>query len=665
MATYRNPVYHRACPDPFVLKYCGEYWAYCTGFWPDGRCFGILHSPDLVAWEALGGALAPFPDGSDCYWAPEVLYDNGLFYMYYSVGNEEYMQIRVAIATHPAGPFVDSGRRLTTEQFAIDAHPFEDDDGRRYLFYATDFLTHRYIGTGTVVDELFDLLTLAGRPRPVARARYDWQVYDPQRASKGGVRWHTVEGSFVLKRKGRYYHMFSGGNWQNITYGVSYATADSLATPEEWAQVSDGERVLPVIRTVPGEVIGPGHNSVVRGPDTQQLFCVYHRWAGDTSARVLSIDRLDWAGDRLLVVGPSTTPQPAPNPPTIAGFGSDGGSGLGPGWQGVSGTWTVQAGAAQQTAASGLAAAVLTVPAPAFVLEVSPRAVVVGAARPAYAGASYGVGLTDARGPLLHCRLPVTGEAAVVAVATAAGWEEHPVALRSGFDSTMNHLLRLEVDGRRVRLQIDGPAARWQGLLPAEPAALALETDGAPAVFRGFELTVGWEDLFEEAGADLAELGWEAATGDWRLADRQLWGAAAGGGTAAIAKGPLLEAYELVVNVRLAEAAGDAAYGFYPVLAADGTGPLLRVKRHGAGWALVLAEGDAAGGLELPDGFEPAVYQQFRFSKEGRRLAVTWEVTALGGFEVPAGPARVGLWVQGAAAAFDMVRVTALASTEY
>jgi hypothetical protein len=45
---------------------------------------------------------------------------------------------------------------------------------------------------------MLDPLTLAGEPRPVTRARFDWQVYDPQRREKGGVRWHTVEGPAVL-----------------------------------------------------------------------------------------------------------------------------------------------------------------------------------------------------------------------------------------------------------------------------------------------------------------------------------------------------------------------------------------------------------------------------------------------------------------------------------
>ncbi|HYX22674.1 MAG TPA: glycoside hydrolase family 43 protein [Thermoanaerobaculia bacterium] len=314
--TYRNPVYPHSFPDPFVLKFQGEYWGYCTGLWHDGRVFGVVHSRDLVAWEDRSGAMAPLTADHPHYWAPEVSCLDGRFYLYYSAGDEERMEIRVAVADRPAGPFVDSGRRLTREPFAIDAHVFAARDGSRWLFYATDFLDAAHVGTGTVRDRLLDPFTLAGDPRPVTLPRYDWHVYHPHRPEKGGVRWHTVEGPFVLEHKGLLYQMFSGGNWQNPTYGVSYATARSLEEPGEWEQAADGARVLPILRSA-GEVIGPGHNSVVRGPDNRQLYCVYHRWSPDVNARVMAIDPLDWAGERLLVLGPTTTPQPAPNPPTL------------------------------------------------------------------------------------------------------------------------------------------------------------------------------------------------------------------------------------------------------------------------------------------------------------------------------------------------------------
>lgn len=314
LKNYTNPVYAGSFPDPFVLKHEGEFFAFCTGPRDDGRIFGLLRSSDLVNWTELPGAMEPLADGiaaGSLYWAPEVTFEDGTFYLYYSVGNETFMELRVATSPTPQGSYVDSGRKLTSQDFAIDPHIFIEDDGSWHMFYATDFLEYSHIGTGTVVDRMIDPFTLAGHPRPVTRAKYDWQVYDPARKEKGGVRWHTVEGPFVLKRKGKYFEMFSGGNWQNITYGVGYAVSDSLDSDEEWRQQVDGTDTLPLLHTIPGKVIGPGHNSVVTGPNGRELYCVYHRW--ENGERVMCIDRMDFAGgDRLFVTGPTHGPQPAP-----------------------------------------------------------------------------------------------------------------------------------------------------------------------------------------------------------------------------------------------------------------------------------------------------------------------------------------------------------------
>lgn len=304
--TYLNPVYPKSFPDPFVLKFRGEYFAYATGFAADGNVFAVIRSNDLVEWTELAGAMKPIDPSPPYYWAPEVTYANGKFYLYYSVGNEALMEIRVAVSDRPDAGFVDAGRRLTSEDFAIDAHVFMDDDGSKYLFYATDFLDHSFIGTGTVVDRLVDWFTLAGNPQPVTRAKYDWQIYDPARKEKGGVRWHTVEGPAVLKRKHLYYEMFSGGNWQNTSYGVSFAVSREIENPDEWQQFSDGKTVLPILRTASDDVVGPGHNCIVRGPNNRELYCVYHRWIGDE--RVMAIDRMDFAGERIFVVGASHAP---------------------------------------------------------------------------------------------------------------------------------------------------------------------------------------------------------------------------------------------------------------------------------------------------------------------------------------------------------------------
>lgn len=440
--TYVNPVWPHSFPDPFVLKFRGEYWGYCTGFWQDGRCFGVIRSRDLVHWEALSGALEPLPGGHTCYWAPEVTYDNGRFYLYYSVGNEERMEIRVAMSEHPAGPFVDSGRRLTSEPFAIDAHVFLDDDGSRHLFYATDFLDRSHIGTGTVRDRMLDPFTLAGEPVPVTLPRHDWHVYHPNRPEKGYVRWHTVEGPFVLKRNGLYYQMFSGGNWQNPTYGVSYAVTDSLDRPGEWEQMPE-----PILRTIEGRVIGPGHNSVVRGPDNRQLVCVYHRWVD--GARVLAIDPMGWEGDRLVIDGPSTEPRPnLPQPAFLDFFDKPGGLDLA--WD-IRGTWSTGAGAARQPLPGASAEARLDVRRTSFLVEVTARAL--------EEGSGYGIAL-----------------------------QGFVFLLPPDLDPRVWHLFRVEVEGANALIHVDG-LVRWKGALPQIGRSVSLLTDRVSAEFSGFALT--------------------------------------------------------------------------------------------------------------------------------------------------------------------------------
>lgn len=310
--SYTNPVYGGYFADPFVLEYGGMYYAYGTGgVQPDGRVVEVLQSPNLVDWTSLGGALEPLSlDQKLDYWAPEVAHSGDRFYMYYSAGvGDKGHALRVASATQPQGPFWDMGLVLTPDEpFAIDPSPFRDDDGQWYLFYAKDFLDGERVGTALVVDRLRSMTRLEGAPRTVLRASADWQIYQRQRPMYGGVHdWHTLEGPFVVKRGGRYYCFFSGGNWQEASYGVSYAVADHPLGP--WLEPHPGAPAI--LKTLPGTVIGPGHNSVVRGPGDQD-YLVYHAWDPAKTARRMCIDRLLWTPEGPHTDGPSFTPQPAP-----------------------------------------------------------------------------------------------------------------------------------------------------------------------------------------------------------------------------------------------------------------------------------------------------------------------------------------------------------------
>lgn len=687
---YLNPVHARDFPDPFVLKFAGEYFAYCTGFWRDGRAFGVMRSRDLVRWEELAGALAPLPGNHSCYWAPEVSYRDGRFLMYYSVGNEKLMHVRVAVADRPEGPFVDRGYRLTAQEFAIDPHVFADADGSRYLFYATDFLDYTRIGTGTVVDRLIDDFTLEGHPRPVTRARYDWQVYDPQRREKGGVRWHTVEGPFVLKRKSRYYEMFSGGNWQNVSYGVSYAVSDSVLSDEEWAQHADGEKVLPILRTIPEKVIGPGHNSVVVGPDNRQLFCVYHRWSDE--GRVLAIDRQEFVGDALAIIGPTTTPQPAPNAPTFADhFDEPRAEGLGENWDCVSGHWSVRDGEARQDANYDHAEAHCVARAQSFIAEVTLRALADEVRGGGAAPSSFGVCVSVGDSSSLRLQIAADGRGASVESRGEGSWAEiHSQTFTQRFNANAFHLLRVEVDGSFARLTVDdGAAFDWRGELAgargdatstnivagvgAGTIRLSLFTESCAAAFRGFALTRGFSEEFDDPSSSVAR-GWDfggASRAGESFAQKfegALLRLLPGEGVNR-SRLPDVDSFELVLNLKLDEAAnndavdGDAReYVLSPgVSLASGVPLSFALRRDGGAWSLSLNDEEGGRSCALPAGFTPREFQQFRFRREDGRLSV--QVGGAFICEVAAAAAgAISLAAGASAVALDLVRLTAIRS---
>lgn len=268
----------------------------------------MLRSANLVDWEDRGAVLeVPEWMQGKTFWAPEIAWIDGLFYMYYSVGEgDRGHQIRVAIANRPEGPYSDAGR-LTPHStlFAIDAHVYTHANGENYLYYATDFLDGERPGTSLVCDRLVAPDQLEGRPWLVARASADWQRYERNRLIYDGIYdWHTLEGPSVVFHEGLIYVFYSGGNWHNASYGVDYVVSEQPEGPYATGP-GFGERPR-VMASVTGVVDGPGHNSVVLGPDGVTDYFVYHAWNREGTARLMRIDPLVWEPDGPRMDGPSS-----------------------------------------------------------------------------------------------------------------------------------------------------------------------------------------------------------------------------------------------------------------------------------------------------------------------------------------------------------------------
>lgn len=628
--SYTNPVYDRSFPDPFVLKFRGEYFAYCTGMFRDGRVFGVLRSTDLINWSEAGGAMDPLTEPHPHYWAPEVTYYNGKFYLYYSVGNETLMEIRVATSDSPEGGFTDSGRRLTNEEFAIDPHLVRHRD-RLWLFYATDFLSHTHIGTGTVMDEMVDMFTLKGDPKPVTRAKYDWQVYDPARKEKGGVRWHTVEGPFVLHRKGTFFQMFSGGNWQNETYGVSYAVSRDLDQMDEWTQYCDGDQVEPILRTIPGRIKGPGHNSVVRGPNNRELFCIYHRWT--ENGRVLSVDRMDFAGgDRLFVIGPTDTPQDAPySAQRLAGENAEGR---------ISDRPANGSGSMLRSNGSSTVDAKFDLAGKSFYAEI-------------------GITPTDLQGTF-GIRLFTSPDTEIFALGFEPGsrqvWAEwpgsggkRPAAIASGVKLDAYLGIHLYVDNLSICAEIEGLNYTISAVVPAVVSTLSVYSQNTSVEIGPVDLTYGFEELF--LLDDIVTRGWDhyPNQGVVSFADGILSMQGSPGSNATISRTVPRGDYELCINLRFADGVGTGAVSFgcgnnIFALILKKVGP--RIEVNGSEYPL-SAE------------FDPRSFAQFRIIQRGNTTQLSLEGQYICSIEADQGE-LLRISARDTVIHIDMVRFTVL-----
>ncbi|MFN0126647.1 MAG: glycoside hydrolase family 43 protein [Verrucomicrobiales bacterium] len=290
--TYRNPIIDRIGPaDPHVLRHEGRYYLYPT---LDGKGYDVFVSDDLVRWEEKGKC---FTDPRGGAWAPDIFHHrrgDGKFYLYYTLnqpGRRGGLNklIGVAVADNPLGPFTDRG---TLAMPAIDAHLYQDEDGALYLYYVD--LTD---GFKIMVQPMGDPLKKTGDPKEVIRPTADWEK------RKGAV----TEGPWMLKRGTTYYLMYSGSGADGPDYAIGYATASSPLGP--FAKHPGN----PIAHRGNG-VFGPGHHSVVEGPDGR-LWMVYHQQQDEKIGwdRFLALDPI-WFDDQGVLHCRITrvTDEPAP-----------------------------------------------------------------------------------------------------------------------------------------------------------------------------------------------------------------------------------------------------------------------------------------------------------------------------------------------------------------
>lgn len=309
--SFQNDLGISGIGDPYVIKTQDEmYYMYCTSA-PNG--FYCWKSDNMVDWGDRKMCYVRKADAwcTDCFWAPEVYYLDGKYYMFYTAKNQENsLRIGLAVSDQPDGPFED----LNNEPFldlgyaVIDANVLFDEDGRKYLYYARDcsenvmgFLRKSEIYGVQLSD---DLHSVVGEPVKLITPEQSWEKVS------GDTQWN--EGPEVIRHGDTYYLTYSANYFASSAYSIGYATADSPLGP--FVKADENPILTSGVRK---DVSGPGHHSFTVSPDGTQLWAFYHSHSNPlapSGERKVNMDRAGFTEDgKLFINGPVTSRQPLPS----------------------------------------------------------------------------------------------------------------------------------------------------------------------------------------------------------------------------------------------------------------------------------------------------------------------------------------------------------------
>lgn len=284
-ATYSNPVIAGDFPDPSVVRVGADYWATATtgGWMPH---FAILHSRDLVNWRAVGAVFQTSPAwAKGDFWAPEIYTEGGRFYVYYTARRDDgpnrkgTLCVAVATSDKPAGPYTDHGALVCQDIGSIDAFHMRDENNQRFLIWKEDG-NDRNQPTPIWAQRLSeDGIKLLGKPKRILRNDAAWER-------------HVVEGSFIIRCNGWFYHFYSGNACcgRGCRYALGVARARTLLGKWEKNPANPILAANDVWQC-------PGHGSIVTTEDGRD-FMLYHsyRQRRDTFqiGREALLDEITW-----------------------------------------------------------------------------------------------------------------------------------------------------------------------------------------------------------------------------------------------------------------------------------------------------------------------------------------------------------------------------------
>lgn len=262
----------------------------------------------VLSMDSIGGAvtdhgvaldLKDIPWAERQLWAPDAIYKNGKYYLYFPAKDKEgIFRIGVAVSKSPVGPFVAEPGYIKGS-FSIDPAVFQDTDGESYLYFGGIWggqLQQRATGTFDKNERRKEvrqpdepaLTAKIARLKPSMSA-FSEQPKDVVVLDSSGKPLLTgdnerrfFEGVWVFKHQNKYYLTYSTGD----THKIVYATGDNPYGPFTYKGV--------VMNPVQGWTT---HHSIISVKGKWYLFYHDTQLSGKSHLRNIKVAPLHIAAD--------------------------------------------------------------------------------------------------------------------------------------------------------------------------------------------------------------------------------------------------------------------------------------------------------------------------------------------------------------------------------
>lgn len=288
--TFRNPVAATG-NDPWVVQHEGKYY-YCYS--TDYQVGVSLIADPTLLQRYNTNYVYTAPNGtnySKCYWAPELHYIQGEWYIYVaaSAGNDYFQRMFVLKGTSqdPTDPFVMMGQITDpSDQWAIDGTVLQYKD--ELYFVWSGWYGEDRIQQNLYLAHMSDPCTIDSERVMLSFPGYEWErmVFPVNEGPAGLVKGDTLHVIYSASACWDDYYCLG-----LLTYRPEQG---DIMDPDAWIK-SDS----PVFSQVPTSY-APGHCSFIQSPDGTEDYIVYH--ANRVShtgipGRSVRMQKFTWDGD--------------------------------------------------------------------------------------------------------------------------------------------------------------------------------------------------------------------------------------------------------------------------------------------------------------------------------------------------------------------------------